>query len=62
MTEYHNGIQGTLTAQSETLETNLTSHLGTLQNALCGSLGGSTAQLTKQSDADQKAVLKELQR
>ena len=46
-----------LTAQNETLENSLTSHLGTLQSALCGSLAENTAQLTKQSDADQKAVL-----
>lgn len=57
MTEYHAGIQETLTAQSETLETSLTSHLGTLKNALCGSLAENTAQLTRQNDADQKAVL-----
>ena len=46
-----------LTDQNETLETSLTSHLGTLQNDLCGSLAENTAQLTEQSDADQKIVL-----
>ena len=46
-----------LTAQNETLENSLTSHLGTLQSALCGSLAENTAQLTEQSDADQKVVL-----
>ena len=50
-------IDDKLTDQNETLETSLTSHLGTLQNALCGSLAENTAQLTEQSDADQKAVL-----
>ena len=44
-------------SQSETLETSLTSHLGTLKNELCGSLAENTAQLTEQSDANQKAVL-----
>ena len=57
MTEYHDGIQETLTAQSETLESSLTSHLGTLKNDLCGSLAENAAQLTRQNDADQKAVL-----
>lgn len=46
-----------LTAQNETLETSLTSHLGTLKNDLCGSLAENAAKLTEQSDADQKAVL-----
>lgn len=46
-----------LNSQNETLESSLTSHLGTLQNALCGSLAENTAQLTEQSDADQKVVL-----
>lgn len=46
-----------LTAQNETLENSLTSHLETLQDALCGSLAENTALLTEQSDADQKAVL-----
>lgn len=50
-------LEDKLTSQNETLETSLTSHLGTLQNALCGSLAENTAQLTEQSDADQKAVL-----
>ena len=52
-----NDLENKLTAQSETLETSLTSHLGTLKNALCGSLAENTAQLTRQNDADQKAVL-----
>ena len=43
--------------QNETLENSLTSHLETLQDALCGSLAENTALLTEQSDADQKAVL-----
>ena len=46
-----------LNSQNETLETSLTSHLETLQNALCGSLVENAAQLTEQSDADQKVVL-----
>lgn len=50
-------LEDKLTAQNETLENSLTSHLGTLQCALCGSLAGNTAQLTEQSDADQKVVL-----
>ena len=50
-------LENKLTAQNETLETSLTSHLGTLQSALCGSLAENTAQLTEQSDADQKVVL-----
>lgn len=56
MTEYHAGIQETLTAQSETLETSLTSHLGTLKSPVREPCGN-TAQLTRQNDADQKAVL-----
>ena len=50
-------LEGKLTAQNKTLETSLTSHLGTLQKSLCGSLAENTAQLTEQSDAEQKAVL-----
>lgn len=50
-------LEDKLTAQNETLENSLTSHLGTLQSALCGSLAENTAQLTRQNDADQKAVL-----
>ena len=50
-------IDDKLTDQNETLETSLTSHLGTLKNDLCGSLAENTAQLTRQNDADQKAVL-----
>ena len=50
-------IDDKLTDQNETLETSLTSHLGTLKNDLCGSLAENTAQLTEQSDADQKVVL-----
>ena len=50
-------LEGKLTAQNKTLETSLTSHLATLQKSLCGSLAENTAQLTEQSDAEQKAVL-----
>ena len=50
-------LEDKLTAQNETLETSLTSHLGTLKNDLCGSLAENAAKLTEQSDADQKAVL-----
>ena len=57
MTQYHNGIQETLNTQNKTLENSLTSHLETLQSALCGSLAENTAQLTGQRDADQKVVL-----
>ena len=35
----------------------MTRHLETLKDALCGSLAENTAQLTRQNDADQKAVL-----
>ena len=52
-----NDLENKLTAQNETLENSLTSHLETLQDALCGSLAENTAQLTRQIDADQKAVL-----
>ena len=52
-----NDLENKLTAQNETLENSLTSHLETLQDALCGSLAENTAQLTRQNDADQKAVL-----
>ena len=51
-------LEDKLTDQNETLETSLTSHLGMLQDALCGSLAENTALLTQQSDADQKIVLK----
>ena len=50
-------LEDEFTAQNETLENSLTSHLGMLQSALCGSLAENTAQLTEQSDADQKVVL-----
>ena len=50
-------LEDKLTAQNKTLETSLTSHLGTLKNDLCGSLAENAAKLTEQSDADQKAVL-----
>lgn len=50
-------LEDKLTAQNKTLENSLTSHLETLQDALCGSFAENTALLTEQSDADQKAVL-----
>ena len=55
--ELEDDLEDKLTAQNETLETSLTSHLGTLKNDLCGSLAENTALLTEQSDADQKVVL-----
>lgn len=55
--ELENDLEDKLTDQNETLENSLTSHLGTLKNDLCGSFAENTAQLTRQNDADQKAVL-----
>lgn len=44
------------TAESD-IRSNEETQMGTLKNDLCGSLAENTAQLTRQNDADQKAVL-----